>query len=45
MKEAVAFFDQQISMAALSPKVANLPSLESMMEERVIDFRKEANNG
>ena len=45
MKEAVAFFGQQISMAALSPKVANLPSLEKMMDERVIDFRKEANNG
>ena len=45
MKEAIAFFDQQISMTALSPQVANLPDLDDMMEERVIDFRKEANNG
>ena len=54
MKEAVAFFDQEISMTALNPKLNDLPKLEQMMGERVEDFRqhsiavserKEANNG
>ena len=53
MKEAVAFFDQEISMTALNPKLNDLPKLEEMMGERVEDFRqhsiavsrKEAENG
>ena len=53
MKEAVAFFDQEISMTALNPKLNDLPKLEQMMGERVEDFgqhsvavsRKEVANG
>ena len=47
MKEAVAFFGQEISMTALNPKLNDLPRLEEMMGDRVEDFsnRKEADNG
>ena len=55
MKEAVAFFGQEISMTALNPKLNELPRLEEMMGDRVEDFsdkhsiavseRKEAANG
>lgn len=38
MKEAVAFFGQQISMATLNPKLNELPGLDEMMGEKVEDF-------
>ena len=38
MKEAIAFFDQEISMAALNPKINDLPALDEMMQTRVEDF-------
>ena len=45
MKEAIAFFGKEISMTDLNPKLNDLPKLEEMMGERMLDYRKEVANG
>ena len=45
MKEAIAFFGKEISMTDLNPKLNDLPKLEEMLGERMLDYRKEVANG